>query len=109
MIVVKVHRSAVLDCNMTMDAITINPPIICNGTITSPKNKAAMTPADIGSRVAVMPAFVAFICLIPYKIKSKWKNGSENTDPGYIFPSSFYLLISAIVYGSKRLKSGGLG
>jgi len=50
-----------------MDTITIKPPIICKVTITSPKKTAAITPADIGSSVAVMLACVGFIRLTPSK------------------------------------------
>ena len=46
---------------MTTAPITIRPPIICKGASHSPKNTAAIIPADIGSRVAVILAGVGWI------------------------------------------------
>ena len=52
----KIQLPAVFNCNTIMDTTTIKPPMICKVAITSPKKTAAITPADIGSIVAVMLA-----------------------------------------------------
>lgn len=43
------------------------PTMICSGPMTSPKKILAMTPADIGSKVAVILAGVGRILLMPSK------------------------------------------
>ena len=63
----RIQLSALFNCNIIMDAITISPPIICKSAITSPKKILAITPAEIGSNVAVILAWVGRIRLMPSK------------------------------------------
>ncbi len=61
------------NCSKIMEAITSSPPSICSGANVSLKKIAAMTPALIGSRVAVILACVARMRLMPSKYSPNGK------------------------------------